>query len=154
MDSEMIYRWNSVVRKNDVVFHLGDFAFASTLEIELLLSKLNGNIQFVPGNHDRQLLKVRSACILKPIHEIKIDECFITLCHYPMISWNRSFHGSFMLHGHSHGTATYPYPNSRILDVGVDCHNSHPVSFEEIKNRLSSRPSPKDLVGSRVVDGG
>ena len=154
MDSEMIYRWNSVVRKNDVVFHLGDFAFASTLEIELLLSKLNGNIQFVPGNHDRQLLKVRNACILKPIHEIKIDECFLVLCHYPMISWNRSFHGSFMLHGHSHGATTYPYPNSRILDVGVDCHNFHPVSFEEIKNRLSSRPSPKDLVGSRVVDGG
>ena len=76
MDSEMIYRWNSVVRKNDVVFHLGDFAFASTLDVELLLRKLNGNFQFVPGNHVRQLLKVRNACILKPIHEIKIYECF------------------------------------------------------------------------------
>lgn len=37
MDLEMIYRWNSVVRKNDLVFHLGDFAFATTLEIERLL---------------------------------------------------------------------------------------------------------------------
>lgn len=86
MDLEMIYRWNSVVRKNDLVFHLGDFAFATTLEIERLLSKLNGNFQFVPGNHDRQLLKVRNACILKPIHELKIDNCFLTLCHYPMIN--------------------------------------------------------------------
>jgi calcineurin-like phosphoesterase family protein len=42
-----------------------------------------------------------------------------------------------MLHGHSHGTLTYPFP-AKMLDVGVDSHGFTPISYEEIKKHMSN----------------
>ena len=52
MDEVMIRRWNEVVGKDDTVYHLGDFAFLSTGKLRQLISRLNGKICLVNGNHD------------------------------------------------------------------------------------------------------
>lgn len=53
MDNILIKNWNSVVKKNDVIYHLGDFAFHyDEQKLKDLLSKLNGHKVLIIGNHD------------------------------------------------------------------------------------------------------
>ena len=51
MDEGLIQNWNRVVGKDDLVFDLGDFAFASNSKWKDLLSQLNGHHYFILGNH-------------------------------------------------------------------------------------------------------
>lgn len=51
MDEALIKRWNSVVGKDDIVFNLGDFAFAPDRRWKEVLSRLNGHHYLILGNH-------------------------------------------------------------------------------------------------------
>ena len=46
----------------------------------------------------------------------------LTLCHYPMVTWNKKPHGSIMLHGHCHGKLDEHnrLSNDLRFDVGID----------------------------------
>ena len=50
MNEALIDNWNSVVKKNDKVYHLGDVAFGKhNLHY---LDRCNGNKVLIMGNHD------------------------------------------------------------------------------------------------------
>lgn len=134
MNEKLIENWNSVVKPNDIVYNLGDFSFHS--DPRQFTERLNGEHHLILGNHDRigQLNRCNFASI-KHYNEIKIDGIKIVLFHYPMISWNGSFHGSWQLYGHCHGTNKIILDNS--MDVGVDCNNYLPISFDEIKEKFN-----------------
>lgn len=51
MDEVMIERWNSVVKPDDVVHHLGDICFDQK-HFTAILPRLHGKIYLVLGNHD------------------------------------------------------------------------------------------------------
>lgn len=51
MNADLIKNWNSVVKPDDLVFDLGDFAFASNSKWKDLLSQLNGHHYLILGNH-------------------------------------------------------------------------------------------------------
>lgn len=138
MDEEMIRRWNTVVKPNDTVYHVGDFALGKAA-VPNIVRRLNGSIVLVAGNHDSK--QVRNLDCWKSSHdylEIKDQGQHIVLCHFAMRVWNKSHYGSLMLHGHSHGSL--PIINNQSLDVGVDCWDLYPVNLEQIKVRLSSYP--------------
>ena len=61
--------------------------------------------------------------------------------HFPIHSWNRQHHGSIHLHGHTHGSLD----NSHLFrfDMGVDCWNMNPVSWDELQVAIAER---KDLI--------
>jgi calcineurin-like phosphoesterase family protein len=50
MNEVMIERWNNVVHRNDIVYHLGDFAFGKH-NIQIA-ERLNGKKRLILGNHD------------------------------------------------------------------------------------------------------
>ena len=53
MNEALIDNWNSKVPENGIVIHCGDFMLAKdTKEYFPFLTKLNGNIILVRGNHD------------------------------------------------------------------------------------------------------
>lgn len=52
MDKALIENWNSVVGKNDIVFDLGDFAFAPNWRWKEIISQLNGKHYLILGNHE------------------------------------------------------------------------------------------------------
>lgn len=135
MNEALIERWNKVVRPTDTVWHLGDFAFSQVRQrVEHLVSRLNGMKSIVWGNHDKRGLHYKANWNLNhDITEIKVNGEHVVLCHYPMRSWNRQSHGSYMLYGHVHGTTQ---SIRRSLDVGVDCWSYAPVSFDEVVERL------------------
>lgn len=51
MNEKLIENWNNVVPKDGIVFHLGDFAFGGSQLWKEVLSKLNGHIYLILGNH-------------------------------------------------------------------------------------------------------
>lgn len=52
MDEALIANWNSVVGDNDIVFDLGDFAFATNRRWKDILERLNGRHYLILGNHE------------------------------------------------------------------------------------------------------
>ena len=53
MDDALIQVWNSIVADGDKVYHLGDFCLGNKERWESILSRLNGSIVLIKGNHDR-----------------------------------------------------------------------------------------------------
>ena len=54
MNEKLIENWNSVVGPDDIVFHLGDFAFGGSGLWKEVLSRLNGKKYLIIGNHDEK----------------------------------------------------------------------------------------------------
>ena len=142
MTEKLIENWNTRIKPGDTVYHLGDFGFAPADILEQTLQRLNGQKFLVFGNHDKE---IRRSAKLRA-HFVKCSELLeiyvnnkqpVTLCHYAMLVWNKSHHGAWMLHGHSHGSLTYPY-QAKIMDVGVDANNYYPWSVAEITHKMSA----------------
>jgi len=139
MDQKLISNWNSVVQKGDIVYHLGDFMFwrKTDYDADHYLSNLNGNKILITGNHDRESTINAKGWkeVHRTIHETKINDQFIVMCHYSMQTWNGSHHNSWHLFGHSHGKL----PGiGKSFDVGVDSWNYTPISFEQVKEKMNS----------------
>jgi calcineurin-like phosphoesterase family protein len=149
MNETIVNNWNKVVNEDDIVYFLGDFIFGNSAQTKDLFFKLKGKIKIIWGNHDstlKQFLKginnypelKKRIEILGDYAEIKINEQDITLCHYAMKIWNHSHHGAWNLFGHSHGNLPDD-PHSLSFDVGVDCHNFSPISFDEVSKIMSKK---------------
>ena len=54
MNEALIASWNARVGKNDLVYHLGDFAWGDWRPI---LERLNGDIILISGGHDKRWQK-------------------------------------------------------------------------------------------------
>lgn len=158
MNKVLVDNHNSLVRPNDNLIHLGDFSFRGD-SAETYLNNLNGNIWFVIGNHDKDLKKFfgndikreyngKTYRILPAESMITIDERSIVLSHYSMRVWYGSHRGNWHLYGHSHGSL-FDDPNSLSMDVGVDCNNYFPFTFDQIQDRMNKKSfKPIDHHGS------
>lgn len=144
MNRGLINAYNKLVARDDILYIVGDFGYGSVEELKLIREQIKcENITFIWGNHDRALrsdIKAQRE-FFKETHDIldvKIHGQEITMCHYPFLEWNHFFYGSWHLFGHVHGNLK-PMPGHFACDVGVDCHNYKPVSFEQIKEIMSRR---------------
>jgi calcineurin-like phosphoesterase family protein len=136
MNESLIQTFNDKVDKDDTVYCLGDFAFMHANDLRDILSRLNGNIHLIYGNHDKVIRSnvdiQKQFASVGEYKEVTIDKQHIVMCHYPMVIWNRKHHNSWMLHGHCHGTLTYPF-TGKIFDVGYDATKQITMTFEELK---------------------
>lgn len=136
MDSDLIQKWNSVVSNNDTVYYLGDLTMGGVDDAFHYRKQLNGKIFFIEGNHDRRWYgKISKFEYLPPIYELKYNKQLYVLSHYGMREWNKSYHGSYMLYGHSHGNLP---PHGLSFDVGVDCWDGYPVSIEQVNEKMET----------------
>lgn len=142
MDKTLIDNWNSVVTPEDLVYVLGDLSMGDHMKY---LPKLNGKKALIIGNHDYLTDKAKKEYeFITPLTDIRIKAKRITLCHYPMLAWNGSFHGSWHLYGHVHGNSIeYGFKNA--CDVGVDVWDYFPVSFDAIKNKMATKVQEFDF---------
>lgn len=146
MDETMILRWNEKVSDDDHVYHLGDVGLSSSGKLRNILDRLNGKIYLIKGNHE----KSAEACHarfewIKDYHELYIEDDgfekgrqMIVLFHYALREWNASHWGSYHLYGHSHGTLP-DHTDSLSFDIGVDCHDFYPLSYEEVKGIMKKK---------------
>lgn len=155
MNLELIQRHNSVVRPQDVVFHLGDFCFGNRDNIPKFLAKLNGIHHLTVGNHDHawnprkysRYLKYGFSTVCKSRQLDLTDFGFpriITLCHLPpdigdtsLSVFDRGFvkhqlkpNNTLFLFGHTHQKS--PEFSADSIHVGVDSWNYTPVSLIQL----------------------
>jgi len=143
-DNTIIDNINAVIQENDVLYHLGDFGFGKESDLATYRSRINcQNIFLIIGNHDKYVPK---SCFswVKNLYSLYIKNITIVLCHYPLLSWDKSHHGSYHLHGHCHGGLNnfimeHNLQNQRRLDVGVDSHEFKPWSFAEIEKYMKNK---------------
>jgi calcineurin-like phosphoesterase family protein len=137
MTELMIERWNSVVRKCDTVWHLGDFALNLSAErCQEVFSRLNGSLHLIPGNHDkRRHLDLPWASPPEALRTVHVEGRRLVLCHYGLRTWHGSWRGALHLYGHSHGALP---GTSRSLDVGMDCWGYAPVCLDQILERMAA----------------
>ncbi len=139
MDLALIKNWNEVVGPNDHVYHLGDFAWRDHSRYK---SQLHGKIHWILGNHDRCSEAVKNQFTsVHDLHITRVDKQSVFLFHYPCVSWWHKGYGTWHLYGHVHGG--YSRAGEASLDVGVDCHNYRPISFEEVRALIESKLNDK-----------
>lgn len=147
-------RWNQLVKPEDTVIYLGDLSFARREDITYvddMLKRLNGTIHYIMGNHDddREIPKFSRFASVSDYLDLKIAymqdgvrvETLFCCMHYPIYSWNKAHHGSYMVHGHCHGNLHHGedasfYNNRRVIDVGCMLTDYTPISYQEIMDKL------------------
>lgn len=142
MDQVLIENINSRIKKNDTLYLLGDITNKGTVaSANELISQIKcKNLILVVGNHDKKY----DERLFKEVHKlteihvgVRGTNYSITLCHFPMLSWPKSRHGSIHLHGHIHSRGSeynlqMKTEGVRRYDVGVEANNYLPVSLEEV----------------------
>jgi calcineurin-like phosphoesterase family protein len=140
MNQTILDRLNSRVKANDILYFLGDFCIGPRARaVELRRQIRCKKIFAVPGNHDKEARKLtQEFSWLNDLAEVSVNGQRIVLCHYAMRVWNRSSHGAWHLHGHSHGRL--PEQDASLsMDVGVDTHDFRPWHFDEIRERMRQK---------------
>jgi calcineurin-like phosphoesterase family protein len=132
MDAAMVARWNAVVRPEDDIWHLGDFALRiSAGSAGALLRSLNGRKHLVTGNNDPpEIAGLGEWSSVQAYAEMTVDSHQLVLCHYAFRTWNGMSKGALNLHGHSHGRLK---PLPRQTDVGVDCWDFRPITVSQTR---------------------
>lgn len=149
MDEGLIQNWNNTVGKDDIIFNLGDFAFASNQRWRELISRLNGKHYLILGNHDE--IRYPGDFILGlfegvcPELTLNIDGRYVYLHHYPYLcyggAWRNPDNAVYQLFGHVHsGPNSSGKDSDRLIhlfpyqyDVGVDNNDYKPVSWHQVK---------------------
>ena len=129
--------------KNDELYILGDVCWRDTNDLVTLANTLKCTIHVLPGNHDSKAklkaVETRRLIVHDSILNVKSNGNTFVLCHYPLVEWAKQFHGSYHLHGHSHGTIKNR-SNLRCMDVGLDVENGRIYSEVDIIEILSKCP--------------
>jgi len=154
--NQMIIRnWNSVVRPEDYVFHLGDFSAGVGKvtdgydKLKKIASLLNGEKHLIRGNHDHY----SNDAYINDFGFTSVNDYVVYknlfLCHYPLIidkytkpemidnfnSLKKLFkesNASYLIHGHSHKTNF----GGKRINVSVDLHDFTPVSLDDLEGKI------------------
>ena len=155
MGEAMIKRWNSVVGHNDLVYHLGDFAFqvgSRMKDHQNTVRRLNGTVVVVRGNHDDPS-KLREMGFEYIVNEayVTIDGTKVWMHHFPLVSHDdreqykrpeAQLPWDLACFGHTHcekGQEVYRVDGvMKGLNVGVDAHDSTPWAWEEIRELIDA----------------
>lgn len=144
MNEAIVERWNSVVKPDDEVYHLGDFALNDIDAAIPYINRLNGTIRWILGNHDteKKIGKIIEECPavweIGWAYQFKYNKKYsIYLSHYPTLTANyddKKFSQHVIaLHGHTHQRTNWIDPkNPFTYHVGMDSHNCTPITLEEV----------------------
>jgi calcineurin-like phosphoesterase family protein len=135
----------TLLAPGDNLYYLGDLQWHSTKEsLDVLFDvfkRRRVNFHWVLGNHDNvpQNYKHRALVSVSVLKDVAIKKQPMTLCHYPMLCWNRSHYDAIQLHGHIHDEDSthklmegIALPPARRLNVNVEFHSWEPWAFEDI----------------------
>lgn len=157
MNEVLVKNWNSVVGPEDHVYHLGDFCFGNVEKWNWCLEsgRLNGHIHLILGNHDPDRV-FREGTLIERFDSIDFQKILIIegwtviLNHFPFASFSNNYDCKVMaLSGHTHvgqlSSAVESYDTLNTIykpnqyDVGVDNNNFTPVSWAEVKNKITAQ---------------
>lgn len=141
MNETLVENWNRKVCRNDVIYILGDLFFRNRLPASAYLERMKGKKHLIVGNHDRDWMKKTDLAkyfeSVSIMTEIIDGSRKLTLCHYPMLAWNKCGRGAYHVYGHVHNQLDRGYgpilsAMPKAFNACVDVNGFEPVSFEEL----------------------
>ena len=169
MTETIIQNWQAIVRDDDLVYVLGDFAF-NYQNVPKYLSRLPGKKRLVIGNHEKKLFQEvwKLSNTVDKYYKFYLDAGFeqidttgsimigtipVLLSHFPYRVDNpeptyddryRAMRlidsGLFLIHGHRHDKAPF-YNGARQFNVSVEVTNYTPVSLDIIRRIITDDSS-------------
>ena len=123
-DAHIVEQWNSVVKKRDVVWILGDVTMERNAPYHLL-KEMRGMKNVVMGNHDKGVTSTGKSNIHQFYGMVKWRGFWLTHCPmHPVELRNKK-----NIHGHVHDNTLN---DSRYINVSCENINYTPVLFAEI----------------------
>lgn len=147
MNQCLIKNWNDTVKKNDIVYIVGDFFMGRIEKISSILKKLNGYKYLIIGNHDtskRQEIYKKHRVIVRKYDELYYAGHKYLLYHYPLIDFHKENKienyilkelekdNTFLLYGHLHNDIPAELQKDKSYYIGVDGNNFKPISIGHI----------------------
>ncbi len=143
----LIDRWNSVVKKGDIVWHLGDLLFGKTTINTQILARLNGRKKLIMGNHDdfsNEYLIQNIFPYFERVLGVGQSRGFV-LTHIP-VEGTQFFRWKGNIHGHTHSRNL---EDPRYVNVSCEQIGLTPISYEELHekyfNAMITYNNEKDL---------
>jgi calcineurin-like phosphoesterase family protein len=141
-DDALLDAINAMVARDDTLWMLGDFCRGRFDDARAYRDRIHcRNVHLVWGNHDHPSIRSLFGDAIQQ-GMVCVEGQEIWLNHYPMRSWNKSFHGSWHVYGHVHGrlrAEDAAHPWTLTADVGVDAWEYQPVSFTALQAYMAPR---------------
>ena len=141
MNARIIQNFRARVKPDDDLWIVGDFAHwhATEAELRAVFDQIPGRKHLVPGNHDNQrILGLPWTTVCRDIVEVRDGNSRVTLCHYPLITWNGS-RKSNAIHGFGHVHQNWSGSRNAV-NLGVDLWEFKPVTVKEMWARARTLP--------------
>jgi calcineurin-like phosphoesterase family protein len=149
-DEAIIRNWNEIVGPDDTVYVAGDITMGADHESNIAkLSKLNGHIIVIRGNHDtnRKFEEYLGCKNIRAVaenvmwsHLINVGKWSFLLSHWPTMvgdaMHSKHSHRFFCLHGHTHSKDKFQFFEHGCYNVAMDAHGNKPVNVKEIQNDI------------------
>jgi len=136
MNLSLINRWNLVVQPDDIVYHIGDFAFLPERQMRDVIECLNGRKILIRGNHDKSENMMRGIGFDEVYNFLQrhVDDQHIYMTHNPVdLNDSATPKSDLYLCGHIHTAwKSFKSPDKIVNNVGVDVWNFMPISVNEI----------------------
>jgi calcineurin-like phosphoesterase family protein len=134
MDEHMISKWNSVVRPQDKVYHLGDVAMSK--QHIATIGRCNGHKRLVRGNHDTHKIQLYLP-YFEEIYATRLLDHML-LSHIPVHPWSVG-KSVANIHGHVHNSVPALHFGTKYFNVSVEVIDYTPVSLEDLKIRVAKQ---------------
>ena len=156
MNETIISRWNDTVKPLDDVWHCGDVVMGNVKGNLPILSRLNGILHLVAGNHDSVWSGHRNAhthlklwsqyfVSVQSFARHRVERNNFLVSHFPY-SGDHTYEERFnqyrlrdeglpLVHGHVHSEWK---SRGQQLNVGVDVWDFRPVALDEISSWIRS----------------
>lgn len=173
MNNTILERYKDDVKPGDTFYFLGDLGWSHATIEGFFINYHNPKVPFhwVIGNHDKKYIahfkqrvlpRVKNVFLHEGLLDVEVmhkeEKYVMTLCHYPMITWNRSHFGAWQLYGHHHtdysGEFKYLRENAKCMgkqvNVSCDLWNYYPVSIDQVIDSMENLPNNWDLIYNRT----
>lgn len=130
MEETLVENWNSIVKPEDEVYVLGDFALGDRSDVGRILSRLNGTKYLALGNHDNATKATYLKAGFKEVfYKKRIGR--VDMRHHPLNQDELMQGFIFYLYGHVHDKPGFDEtPNSKC--VSVERINYTPYDITEL----------------------
>lgn len=131
MNEYIIQKWNSIVKNDDKVYHLGDVGFGSVEDVKNLIGRLNGTKILLRGNHDFKIgVNTWKEIGFTEIYKKKIVLGNLLLTHVPTEEVGEK---QINIFGHIHDKPLDErFEKKNHICVSCDVIDYTPVSVEKI----------------------
>ena len=132
MNQALIKAWNKTVKKEDIVWVLGDFVWDPDTAEEVI-GKLNGEIHLIQGMYDLPALNIlnKKSIYINGLHHLKFKEKTYTLSYWPQCEW----YGDLSFIGYPEYCTDLDLGR---INVSCDSWDFKPVSLEKIIDLIDS----------------